>query len=105
MYTCISCIDPQNGFLSTLPYIGQFLMAFPVSAASAYLLERDIVSKVAARKIFNSMSYFGAASGLVWLAFVGCNSGQGVDSSGLGKNQINCLLIHSASLLRATEYN
>ena len=52
-------------------------MAFPVSAASAYLLERDIVSKVTARKIFNSMSYFGAASGLVWLAFVGCNSGQG----------------------------
>ena len=65
-------------------------MAFPVSAASAYLLERDIVSKVTARKIFNSMSYFGAASGLVWLAFVGCNSGQGADSSGLGKYHINC---------------
>ena len=78
---------PQNGFLSTLPYIGQFLMAFPVSAASAYLLERDLVSKVNARKIFNSMSYFGAASGLIWLAFVGCNSGQGMtDSSGLGEN-------------------
>ena len=75
---------PQNGFLSTLPYIGQFLMAFPVSAASAYLLERDVVSKVNARKIFNSMSYFGAAAGLIWLAFVGCNSGQGVESSVLG---------------------
>lgn len=43
-------------------------------SAGGALLERDIVSKVNARKIFNSMSYFGAASGLIWLAFVGFKS-------------------------------
>jgi hypothetical protein len=51
-----------------------FLMSFPVGFASDYLVGNQVVSTLTSRKLFNSIANFGGAAGLVWLAYVGCNS-------------------------------
>jgi ACS family sodium-dependent inorganic phosphate cotransporter-like MFS transporter 5 len=54
--------------------MGMFFASFPVGIASDYLVNSGCVSTVAARKIFNSIGFLGAAAGMIWLSFVGCDS-------------------------------
>ncbi len=50
-----------------------FIMVFPVSYASDYLINSGKMSVIHVRKLMNSLGYFGPAVGLTWLAFVPCD--------------------------------
>jgi ACS family sodium-dependent inorganic phosphate cotransporter-like MFS transporter 5 len=54
--------------------MAMFLCSIPVGFLSDYLLNTGCLSAGSIRKIFNSMGSLGPALGMVWLAYVGCNS-------------------------------
>jgi hypothetical protein len=51
-----------------------FLASFPVGYISDHAVNSGRVSAGFARKLFNTIGFMGPAGGLIWLAFVGCNS-------------------------------
>ena len=55
-----------------------FLSSFPIGVCNDFFVNRNIASKVTMRKFFNSVGMLGPAVGLVWLAFVGCDSSMAV---------------------------
>ncbi len=64
----------QNGFISTLPYIGMFLASFIVGPTHDILINKGVASKATMRKVCHGIGTIGPGAGLVWLAYVGCNS-------------------------------
>ena len=60
-----------NGLLSALPYAIMWLFSIVSAIMSDKLIERKVISALNARRIFNTISQLGAASGLVWLCFAG----------------------------------
>jgi hypothetical protein len=48
-------------------------MVFPISILADYLINSGTMSVLNVRKLMNSIGYYGAASGLIALAFIECN--------------------------------
>lgn len=67
-------IDIQNGFLSALPYLCMWIFSFVVGVVSDKLISSGKITVTQARKICQGIGQYGPAAGLLWLAFVGCNS-------------------------------
>ena len=53
-------------------------MTIPLSFLAEYMINSGRYRVGTVRKLMNSFGYFGCASGLVWLSFVGCNTTQAV---------------------------
>jgi hypothetical protein len=48
-------------------------MVFPISFLADYLINSGTMSVLTVRKLMNSFAYYGAAAGLISLAFIKCN--------------------------------
>ncbi|XP_053609346.1 putative inorganic phosphate cotransporter isoform X3 [Plodia interpunctella] len=59
----------SNGVMSALPYIGMYLMSFPLGFTSDYVLKKKWVSITTSRKISNSISQYGPAIVLIILSY------------------------------------
>lgn len=63
----------QNGLLSTIPYITMFVISIFVSYWSKYLIKKEIISTLNARKLFNTLGMCIPALSLIILSFVSNN--------------------------------
>ncbi|KAF8787046.1 Vesicular glutamate transporter 3 like protein [Argiope bruennichi] len=63
----------ENGFFSALPHLTHTIVGLAVSALADFLIRRKIASTTVVRKVWNSVSEFGMALGLVGVCFAGCN--------------------------------
>ncbi|KAL0883523.1 hypothetical protein ABMA27_016888 [Loxostege sticticalis] len=59
----------KNGILSALPYLSMYLLSFPFGILLDYSLKRTWLSLGAARKISNSVGFYGAAAALIALCY------------------------------------
>ncbi|KAL0839188.1 hypothetical protein ABMA28_017156 [Loxostege sticticalis] len=59
----------SNGILSALPYLSMYLLSFPFGILLDYSLKRTWLSLGAARKISNSVGFYGAAAALIALCY------------------------------------
>ncbi|XP_068633367.1 putative inorganic phosphate cotransporter [Battus philenor] len=60
----------SNGLLSALPYAGMYVLSFVFSWTADFLVNRNIVSLPAARKIFNTIAFWGPAAALLGLTYI-----------------------------------
>lgn len=60
----------NNGLLSSLPYLAMYILSFVFSWLSDILVNRNIIKMVTARKIFNTISFWGPAVALLGLAYL-----------------------------------
>lgn len=60
----------QNGFISALPYLMQIVASMAFGSLSDYLTNNGKLSKLAARKTFNTIGQVGPAIALAILGFV-----------------------------------
>ncbi|XP_053610016.1 putative inorganic phosphate cotransporter [Plodia interpunctella] len=60
----------SNGLMSAAPYLGMFIMSFPVGYISDYVLKKKWLSVTASRKISNSIGMYGPATILIILSYV-----------------------------------
>ncbi|XP_077289178.1 putative inorganic phosphate cotransporter isoform X2 [Arctopsyche grandis] len=60
----------SNGLLSALPFLGCWIFGFVFSYISDYLINKDVFTLTAARKIANTTAMWGAAFSLVILTFI-----------------------------------
>ncbi|XP_036411328.1 sialin isoform X1 [Megalops cyprinoides] len=63
----------QNGFLSALPYLGGWLFSVLSGVVADHLLERELLSVTAVRKIFTLTGLLLPAAFLVAVGYVGCS--------------------------------
>nr|XP_018898759.1 PREDICTED: putative inorganic phosphate cotransporter isoform X3 [Bemisia tabaci] len=61
----------KSGFLSALPYASSFIMGFVFSAIGDRLNNRQVLTRTASKKIWNSIALWGPAVALCLLAFAG----------------------------------
>ncbi|XP_050295558.1 putative inorganic phosphate cotransporter [Anthonomus grandis grandis] len=59
----------QNGILSSLPYLAFWLLGFVFGPTSDFLINRNIISRGVARKIFNSIGLVVPATALIILGY------------------------------------
>ncbi|XP_028173314.1 putative inorganic phosphate cotransporter isoform X1 [Ostrinia furnacalis] len=60
----------HGGVLSALPYIAMYILSFFFSWLSDFLVNRNIISLVASRKIFNTIAFWGPAAALLGLSYL-----------------------------------
>ncbi|XP_052747681.1 putative inorganic phosphate cotransporter isoform X3 [Galleria mellonella] len=60
----------DNGLLSALPYLAMYLLSFIFSWLADFLVNRNIISKVTSRKIFNTIAFWGPAVALLVLSYL-----------------------------------
>ena len=68
----------QIGIYTALGYVVVVAMTLPLSFMADYMINSGRFRVGTVRKLMNSLGYFGCATGLVWLSFVGCNTTQAV---------------------------
>ncbi|KPP65175.1 sialin-like, partial [Scleropages formosus] len=68
----------QNGFLSALPYLGGWLFSVGSGVVADCILERELLSITAVRKIFTLTGLLLPAAFLAAVGFVGCREYAGV---------------------------
>ncbi|KAG5880074.1 hypothetical protein JTB14_034705 [Gonioctena quinquepunctata] len=61
----------SNSLLSALPYFVMFILNIIMSPLADWLIKKNIVSRIASRKIFNSIGLYVPALALISLCFVG----------------------------------
>ena len=66
----------QIGTYTALGYVVVVAMTFPLSFMADYMINSGRFRVGTVRKLVNSFGFFGSATGLVWLSFVGCNTTQ-----------------------------
>ncbi|XP_060803575.1 putative inorganic phosphate cotransporter [Amyelois transitella] len=59
----------SNGVMSALPYLGMYLMSFPLGFTSDFVLKKKWLSITTSRKISNSISQYGPAIVLIILSY------------------------------------
>ncbi|XP_015524856.1 putative inorganic phosphate cotransporter isoform X1 [Neodiprion pinetum] len=59
----------KNGFISALPYLAMWLLSFPFSWFSDYVIRRGWVSRAVSRKVSNSIGHWGPAVALMGLGY------------------------------------
>ncbi|CAB3259124.1 unnamed protein product, partial [Arctia plantaginis] len=59
-----------NGAMSALPYLAMYVLGFPFGFMSDYALKKKWVSTSGARKISNTIGYWGPAFALIGLSYV-----------------------------------
>lgn len=59
----------QNGVVSALPYLAMWLLSFPFSWFSDYVLIRGWCSRAVSRKVANSIGHWGPAIALMGLGY------------------------------------
>ncbi|XP_060803410.1 uncharacterized protein LOC106133662 [Amyelois transitella] len=60
----------NNGLLSALPYVAMYILSFIFSWTSDFLVNRNIISSVTSRKIFNTIAFWGPAAALLVLSYL-----------------------------------
>ncbi|XP_050679097.1 putative inorganic phosphate cotransporter isoform X3 [Leptidea sinapis] len=60
----------DNGILSALPYAAMFILSFIFSWASDFLVNRNMLTRGTARKVFNTIGFWGPAAALVALSYI-----------------------------------
>ncbi|CAG5042955.1 unnamed protein product [Parnassius apollo] len=60
----------SNGLLSALPYVAMYILSFIFSWSSDFLVNRNITSLPTARKIFNTIAFWGPAVALLGLSYI-----------------------------------
>lgn len=63
----------QNGLLSALPYLVNWIISIPSGLLSDKLSANSSASRGLLQKSFNSAAFYGPAAGLIGLAFAGCD--------------------------------
>ena len=63
----------ENGILSALPYLCMWLFSMVYGPFTDFLIANRYLSATHGRKLGNTVAFFGSASGLIAMAFVGCN--------------------------------
>uniref|UniRef100_A0A1B6C0E3 Major facilitator superfamily (MFS) profile domain-containing protein n=2 Tax=Clastoptera arizonana TaxID=38151 RepID=A0A1B6C0E3_9HEMI len=63
----------SNGLLSSLPYLSMFVLSIVLSWLGDYLTVKKILPISIARKMWNSIAFWGGAVALVFLAMYGSN--------------------------------
>lgn len=63
----------HNGVWSSMPYLTMFILSYTVGFISDGIINRGVVSRVTARKIFNSIGFLVPAIALVTLGFINAN--------------------------------
>nr|XP_018898751.1 PREDICTED: putative inorganic phosphate cotransporter isoform X2 [Bemisia tabaci] len=61
----------ESGFLSALPYVSSFIMAFVFAVIGDKVANKEMLSKTTARKCWNSCGLWGGAAAFCLLAFAG----------------------------------
>uniref|UniRef100_A0A1B6F5L1 Putative inorganic phosphate cotransporter n=1 Tax=Cuerna arida TaxID=1464854 RepID=A0A1B6F5L1_9HEMI len=65
----------KNGLISSLPYLGMWIMGFVFSWVADYVLEKRILPLDISRKMWNTIAFWGGAASLVALSVVHSVSG------------------------------
>ncbi|XP_014356393.2 putative inorganic phosphate cotransporter isoform X1 [Papilio machaon] len=60
----------SNGLLSALPYVAMYILSFVFSWTSDFLVNRNIISLPTARKLFNTIAFWGPAAALLGLSYI-----------------------------------
>ncbi|XP_050434326.1 putative inorganic phosphate cotransporter isoform X2 [Adelges cooleyi] len=60
----------KDGMLSALPYLTTFLLQFPVCYVADFLNSRECTTLTTSRKMWNTVSMWGGAAGLVTLGYL-----------------------------------
>ncbi|XP_045498180.1 putative inorganic phosphate cotransporter isoform X2 [Colias croceus] len=60
----------DNGIYSALPYAAMYILSFVFSWTADFLINRNILSHGATRKIFNTISFWGPAAALLGLSYI-----------------------------------
>ncbi|CRK89117.1 CLUMA_CG002510, isoform A [Clunio marinus] len=63
----------ENGFLSSVPYLGMWIASILLSMIADWLISTEKASITVTRKIFNVIGQFGPAICLAAVSFTGCN--------------------------------
>ncbi|RVE43971.1 hypothetical protein evm_011374 [Chilo suppressalis] len=64
----------NNGLLSALPYMSMFILSFVFSWLADFLVNRNIITLVTSRKIFNTIAFWGPAAALLVLSYLPPNN-------------------------------
>ncbi|KAL4708199.1 hypothetical protein ACJJTC_005341 [Scirpophaga incertulas] len=64
----------HNGLLSALPYIAMYILSFVFSWLADFLVNKNVLSLVSSRKIFNTVAFWGPAAALLGLSYLPANS-------------------------------
>ncbi|XP_053609698.1 putative inorganic phosphate cotransporter [Plodia interpunctella] len=60
----------NNGLLSALPYVAMYILSFVFGWLSDFLVNRNIIRAVTARRIFNTIALWGPAAALLILSYL-----------------------------------
>ncbi|KAJ0176878.1 hypothetical protein K1T71_008057 [Dendrolimus kikuchii] len=60
----------ENGKLSALPYVAMYILSFVFSWLADFLVNKDMVSLVNSRRIFNTIAHWGPAAALLVLSYL-----------------------------------
>ncbi|CAG9786487.1 unnamed protein product [Diatraea saccharalis] len=60
----------NNGLLSALPYLAMYILSFVFSWLSDFLVNRNIITLVTSRKIFNTIAFWGPGAALLGLSYL-----------------------------------
>ncbi|XP_004925371.1 putative inorganic phosphate cotransporter [Bombyx mori] len=60
----------DNGKLSALPYVAMYVLSFVFSWIADFLVNRNLISLVSSRKIFNTIAHWGPAVALLGLSYL-----------------------------------
>lgn len=70
IHTVLKCDIKEDGMLSSLPYLAMFMLQIPVTFIADFLNKRQITTLTMSRKIWNTVSMWGGAVGLIILGFI-----------------------------------
>ena len=62
-----------NGLLSGLPMLSRYIGGVAIARFSDWLITSDHISRLNARRVFNTISQVGPAVAIVLLGYAGCN--------------------------------
>ncbi|XP_072948853.1 putative inorganic phosphate cotransporter [Epargyreus clarus] len=60
----------NNGLLSALPYVAMYILSFIFSWTADLLVNRNILSLLTVRKVFNTIAFWGPAAALLALSYL-----------------------------------
>lgn len=63
----------QNGFLSSVPYLGMWITSLILSTIADWLITSKKLSITSTRKLLNTIGQFGPAICLAVVSYTGCN--------------------------------
>lgn len=70
LHTVLGLDIKKDGYLSALPYLSTFLLQFPIYYIADTLNKYECTSLTTSRKMWNTLSMWGGATGLLALGYV-----------------------------------